>query len=181
MKTDYGIQTILVIGLISFATPAKAGTPDQDPYVKARRERFQEASHPTLEELQLGKTWYCMDYAAIKNEISMIDPRKFYRFTYFDEHFINEIAFKGARTTYIYNSDGTEESMKLNQLIGKTTFTGTLSNRTLYSFIRVTDQGDLIIEIAGSPNKYEKGVSAISDRSMIAYFYRVCPKYKAQD
>lgn len=181
MKYIYYARIVLFISFIPLTIHSQAGTPDQDPYIRERRERFQKASHPSPEELQLGKVWYCIDYAALKNTFIMINPRKVYKFSFFDEQFFNEISFKDSKTTYFYNLDDADESISRNQLIGSTTFTERVNNKTLYSFIRVTDDGDLIVEIAGIPGQTELGVTAISNNYMIAYTYRVCPKHKAID
>jgi hypothetical protein len=83
------ILSFLVVLL--FTTFSFAGTPEEDPTVRERRERFIEARVPTLEDLKLGKTWECIFYNSFPGNFDHGGPGPVFRFSEFDGLVSNEI------------------------------------------------------------------------------------------
>ncbi len=159
----------VLIGLLALgsltASAGVTGLPSQDPVVKMLREKFKVSTQPTIEELKLGKSWHCKEFAAYKDSFRVIESKNTFKLATFDG---------------LITSTGTARSNNMafdgNALAGVRT-----SDRGLF-FIRVSSDGDLVVEntaVKGILNT-SNGVSAISDSSLNVFSYLVCPKRKIQ-
>jgi hypothetical protein len=154
-----------------------AGTPEEDPIVRERRDRFLAARVPTIGDLNLGKTWQCICYNSFPGNFDHEGPSSVFRFSEFDGLITNDIHFKYAEHSF--------------QLTAKN-FTGSVVTRFPIDdykevdskiYFRVSENADLIFELAfdddipclyGSPR-------SISDSTKLVSQYGVCPKNKIKD
>jgi hypothetical protein len=164
----------MILTSLSLSTLSLAGTPDKDPIVKERRQRFIEARTPTLADLELGKTWRCIFYNSFPGSFDHTGPGPTFIFSEFDGLVTSEIHFSHS-----------EHAFQLSEKHFSDFVTTKLPKDNylpIYSmlYFRVSKSGDLVIEsvfdddihfLNGSPR-------SISNSTKIVAQYGVCPKNK---
>lgn len=151
---------------------AWAGTPDQDPVVKQLQLDFQQAYIPSNSKLQFGKTWYCTQYSALKDNFEKFVDQESFRFVESTDTIVNEV---GGVLEYEYSPYGDALEGYLD------------SKKQFKQFIRANSRGDLLVEWTGTPYIFQQhgleGVEAISTKDFInpalrlkAISYMFCPR-----
>lgn len=152
----FGTLLIAALGFTSMGLP-----PSREPVMEALRESFTHAHSPSVAELQLGRTWNCRFYGyggggPTESRLS---------FSQFDGLVMdNEEHTFGRTGGHWVSFTGKYEH-----------YTRALIRRAdVYTFLRVSQKGDLIIEVALSPNVWSApgAVSGVFDG---VYRYGVCP------
>jgi hypothetical protein len=164
----------IVLGLLFFTQISLAGTPDEDPVVRQRRERFRHARAPTLEDLKLGKTWQCIAYCSEPGKFDILGPVAAYRFLEFDGVITNDDS--NIRQSHKFQL----EPAALIDYV-QTWFPDIIVETEV--FIRVSDNGDLIYE---STFQYvipelQRSPKSIADGARFVAHYGVCPANKIKD
>ncbi len=162
------IGVVLTLGSVS-AFAGVSGLPDEDPVVKSIRENFSTSHAPTIEDLNIGKTWGCKTFFAMKGKFGVLETKEEYKFLTYDGIIQNTAR---SRTSDYYIFDKNELRGVIDVKAG-----------TLYDNIRVNSKGDLITEITvkksdldGFKDPSTELVTSISDPSHFAMNYSVCPK-----
>ncbi|MEO5969178.1 MAG: hypothetical protein ABIQ95_04560 [Bdellovibrionia bacterium] len=167
----------VLIALLS-TTISLAGTPDEDPVVRERRERFIQGRTPTLEDLKLGKTWQCIGYSAIPGDFKVVGPRDAFRFSEFDG-----MIFSAVKTPY-QTHQFFLDSRNFTDIVTTRRPDNNYEKVSSVFYIRVSSNGDLILE-----NTFDESVfplldgspRSILDKTKFAAQYGVCPINKIRD
>jgi hypothetical protein len=78
--------------LCAFLLKAFAGHPEEDDEVAKRFRRFREATPlRNLAQLQLGKTWHCLERAATRSDFRILGPQAWFCFQVFDETLVQTL------------------------------------------------------------------------------------------
>ncbi|MEO5970346.1 MAG: hypothetical protein ABIQ95_10505 [Bdellovibrionia bacterium] len=169
------INFAILLALFS-TTLSLAGTPDQDPIVKERREKFIKARIPTLDDLKLGKTWQCILYNSFPGNFNHLGPAPLFRFSEFDGLVTNEIHFQNAVHSFQLTAENFTDSVT-------TSIPEDDYEEFSIVYFRVSGNGDLIFErvfyddnpiLIGAPR-------GISDNTKLVSQYGVCPANKIKD
>jgi hypothetical protein len=145
----------LLLTNISFA-----GSPDQDPVVRMLRDKFEKASLPTIQELQMEKTWVCKEYSAVTDEFDTPTATPLFRFGQFDGIITNQVPHIRLKEA-AYVSEG---------LVGNF-----YDNNSVSMTFRISQEGDLIAEATTTKPGKRKLVSSIAHPLIGAAGYVICP------
>lgn len=157
---------IFVLGITLVDSVAIAGTPDQDPIVKSIRDRFELARTPTMQDLQLGKTWVCKYYTAMKDSFISDGPTDSFKFSEFDGRIQNDLKLF-LISEFSYQND--------------TLFGFYDRERINFLYLRVAQDGDLLWEVSGPSavgGSFPHSISNPLHKS--GYTYGVCPISKVK-
>ncbi|MEO5969039.1 MAG: hypothetical protein ABIQ95_03860 [Bdellovibrionia bacterium] len=171
MRINLAMAAVLLSTTFSLA-----GTPDQDPIVKERRERFIQARIPTLEDLKLGKTWECIFYNSFPGNFDHVGPGPIFRFSEFDGLVSNEIKFPNSGHQFQLTSKA------FIDLVTTRLPRNNYESVDSMIYIRVSQNGDLICESVFEDVSFlDSSPRSVSDKTKLATQYGVCPTNKIRD